>query len=332
MTSTFGVPVRTAAVLDLGVLRLRLATNLEQFGAYEYFARIEPAGTPHDYEVVCIDTDRDEVDLTAVAARADRSLRAKRFRAGYYLVHYFGEPAYLITTGRTFVVVGRGLERTVWPYFVKHILTIFSADHGYLHLKASALVQPGAGATLLVGRNGGGKTVFLTHACLGGAEFLTNTHSLIRDGRVHGVPTAVRVRDDSTFGPLIAERGLVRHMESGDHLARPELLFDRRAAGPAALRNVVIVDWNPNAPATFERIPARAAELYLDQFAFAVTTYGLKDDLFQHYGFDFDAFTAGLGEMRDHLRVVTESARCYRANVDMLDVDVRTSVLETLAT
>ena len=81
--------------------------------------------------------DRDPVPLDDIIRRTDATLRAKRFRAGYYLVHYFGAPAHLITAGSTFYLFGTALQRTVWPYFIKHILTIFAADHGLLHLKAT---------------------------------------------------------------------------------------------------------------------------------------------------------------------------------------------------
>ncbi|WDZ85833.1 FomB family phosphonate monophosphate kinase [Micromonospora cathayae] len=326
------VPIRTAAVVDLNVVRVRLATNLESFPAYGYFAEVGPDDGRYDYEVVCIDQDRDPVDLEAVAAQVDRTFRGKRFRAGYYLVHYFGEPAYLITNGRRFLVVGRQLERTVWPYFVKHILTVHSADAGLLHLKAGGFVQDDGDATLLVGRNGGGKTVFLVQACLAGASFLTNTHALVADdATVYGVPSSLRVRRDRQFADLIDRYDLPRHMEAGDHIARPEQLFGDRGARQGRLRNLVVVDYNPAQPDSFERVAGESVLTFLDQFAFAVTTYGLKDDLFVHYGTDFDAFTAGLAAMKERLRAMVRSARCYRANVDLLDAPTRDRVLAELA-
>lgn len=328
------LPVRSARIVDLNLIRVRLATNLEEFAAYSYFDRFSADSEDADYEVCCIDLDRDELDpgtLASIASSVDKSYRGKRFKAGYYLVHYFGDPAYLISTGHAFYVFGRHLEKTVWPYFVKHILTIFAADHGYLHLKAAGFVQPGVGATLLAGRNSGGKTVFLTQACLHGARFLTNTHALIRDGVVHGVPSSMRVRADECFRDLIGEHGLTEHMESGDYVTSPRTLFGDATTDSAPLRNVVIVDYSPAGRAGIEEISAAAAEAFLDQFAFAVTTYGLKDDLFAHYGYDFDGFTGGLAAMKDQLGELTRLARCFRANVDMLSPADRAATLSVLA-
>ncbi|MEU2626371.1 FomB family phosphonate monophosphate kinase [Kitasatospora sp. NPDC007106] len=324
------LPLRSSRTVDLNLLKVRIATNLEEFAAYAYFSREAPPGEEPDHEIYCIDLDRDDHDTDELARLADRSLRAKRFRTGYYLNHVFGDPAYLITEGRRSYVFGRRLERTVWPYFVKRILTDFAVDHGYLHLKAAAFVLDG-GATLLVGPNAGGKTVFMTQACLAGARFLSNTHLLVRDGYAYGVPSAVRVRRDASFGPLIDRHGLTEHLEQGDFVASPELLFPGEPVDAAPIRNIVITDFDPSRPPGFEEIPTTRSELFLDQFAFAVTTYGLKDDLMNHCGGDVLRFTDVLGAMKAQLAELVGGARCFRSNVDMLDPAARDAVLRELA-
>lgn len=325
------LPVRSSKVFDLHLLTVRISTNLEEFDAYAYFSREAPERPDADYEIVCVDLDRDPFDVEVLARRADRSLRAKRFRTGYYLSHIFGDPAYLITEGRRSYVFGRRLERTVWPYFVKRILTDFAADNGYLHLKAAGFAFDDGGTTLLAGPNGGGKTVFLTQACLGGARFLTNTHTLVRDGEAFAVPSAVRVRRAPHVEELIARHGLVPHLESGDFVAAPELLFPGAPVDTGRIRNVVITDYNPAGHRGMERVTSEQAELFLEQFAFAVTNYGLKDDLLAHQGRDFEKFTGVLRTMRAQLSDLVAGARCYRANVDMTDPVRRADVLATLA-
>ncbi|MFJ9556024.1 FomB family phosphonate monophosphate kinase [Nocardiopsis sp. NPDC101807] len=326
-----GLTIRSSRLIDLGLLRLRLSTNLESFPAYSYFSSFcEDQEEEADYEVVCIDLDRDHVDEARYADKVDKTFRGKRFAYGYYLVHYFGEPAHLITVGNVFYVFGRKLEKTVWPYFVKHILTIFSADRGFLHLKAAAFELPGGGATLLIGRNGAGKTVFLTKACLEGARFISNTHTLVRDGVAHGVPSSIRVRRDRCFGEIIDRRGLTPHMESGDYVTDAATLFDGPQAGSARVRNIVVADYDPASAQGLFPVTAPAAESFMEQFSFAVTTYGLKDDLLAHHGNDFDAYVASLSSMRRELAGLVRGARCYRANVDMLDRDARNEALRQL--
>ncbi|MFF7879078.1 hypothetical protein ACFZDM_33195 [Streptomyces californicus] len=140
---------------DLNLLTLRILSNREEFDGYAYFSRDAPAGTAADHEIVCVDLDRDPYNPKVLRALSDRTLRANRFRSGYYLNHIFGEPAYLITKGRRSYVFGRRLERTIWPYFVKRVLTDFAVDQKYLHLKAAGFTLDDGSATHLVGPNAG---------------------------------------------------------------------------------------------------------------------------------------------------------------------------------
>ncbi|WP_438306854.1 FomB family phosphonate monophosphate kinase (plasmid) [Streptomyces sp. HUAS TT11] len=325
------LPLRSSKVVDLNLLKVRVATNLEDFAGYGYFPREAADTTPADYEIYCIDLDRDDFDTDDLDRCRDRTLRAKRFRSGYYLSHIFGDPAYLVTRGNASFVFGRRLERTLWPYFVKRVLTDFALDHGYLHLKAGGFTTAEGGTTLLFGPNGGGKTVFLSQACRqDGVDFLTNTHVLVRDGEAHGVPSAVRVRADPRLTEMTGQGRLTAHLEEGDLVAPPELLFPH-TTDRGRVRNLVVCDYDPGGRQCFEPITAEQAETFLDQFGFAVTTYGLKDDVLAHYGRDFTSFTAGMRAMKDQLAQLVRGARCYRANVDMLDPAVRTEVLRTLA-
>ncbi len=325
------LPVRSSRHVDLNLLTIRILSNREEFDGYAYFSRDAPAGAAADHEIVCVDLDRDPYDPEVLRALSDRTLRAKRFLSGYYLNHIFGEPAYLITEGRRSYVFGRRLERTIWPYFVKRVLTDFAVDHGYLHLKAAGFTLDDGSATLLVGPNAGGKTVFLTQACLDGARFLTNTHVLVRDGEAHAVPSAVRVRRSPQFEQLIEGHGLTPHLESGDFVAAPELLFPGEPRDRGRVRSIVITDYSPDRPRTFERIDPEQAALFLGLFADGVVNYGLKDDLLAHHEGDFTAFTGSLAAMREQLAKLVEGAHCYRANVDMLDSSVRERVLAELS-
>jgi len=326
------LPVRASRVVDLNLLKVRIATNLEEFDGYAYFAREVAEPAEADYEIYCMDLDRDPFDTAALASQVDRTLRAKRFQAGYYLSHMFGDPAYLITEGRTSYVFGRRLERTVWPYFVKRILTDYAADHGLLHLKAAGLVAEDGAATLLVGPNGGGKTVFLAQACAHGARFLSNTHMLVRadTGVAHGIPAAVRVRPDAAFRELIAAGKLVPHLESGDYVADPALVFPHGGVERGVVRNIVITDFRPGTHGGLEPLDPDRAELFLDQFASAVTTYGLKDDLMTHCHGDIRSFTDRLLDWRRQLSALVRQATCFRANVDMLDPSARQAALAEL--
>lgn len=325
------IPIRSAAVVNLNLLRFRLLSNQEEFPGFDYFADISAPESSAVREVVCVDLDRDPYDIEALQKSIDQTFRAKRFRVGFYLVHYFGKPAYLITRGDRFYVFGHNLERTVWPFFLKHILTMFAVDNGYVHLKSAAFSLPGTGGTLLVGRQRGGKSVFLSQACLAGADFLSNTHAMVKDGTVHGVNTSMRVRQDDCFGEVISSGRVKPHMEPGDFLASPHDLFPGRIARQAPLRNVVFVDYNPAAPAGFDPLEPELLLSFLEQFSLALSMYGLKEDLYDHCGGSLDQYAQAYQGMKDQLAQMVTTARCFRSNMDMLDADTRTRVLGILS-
>lgn len=326
--------IRSSAIIDLNLLRVRISSNLARFDGYAYFSKFveAPSGTEvFDYEVVCVDLAEDPVDLELVRPLVDRTFRADRFRSGFYLTHHFGPPAYLVTRGNRIHVFGHDLHRLIWPYFVKHLLTVFAVDHDLVHLKAAALVQPQAGATLLFGRGGGGKTVFLTAACAAGARFLSNTHVLTRGDTVYGVPSAMRVRRDGCFGELITRGRLERHLEAGEYRVDPAVLFGGEALTEAPVRTVCIVDYRPDRPFRCDEVPVEDFAAFVELFGFAIGTYGLKDDVLAHLDGDFGRYAAAYGGMKARMSSLLSNSRRLYVNADMLDPAVRDTVLSTLA-
>ncbi|MGW2116625.1 FomB family phosphonate monophosphate kinase [Streptomyces zhihengii] len=322
--------VRSSRVVDLNLFRVRVTSNVPDFGGYAYFSRFAAAGEPCAYEIVCVDLDRDPIDTALIEPLADRGFRADRFRSGFYLTHHYGPPAHLVTRCNTLYVFGRGLERTIWPYFTKHLLTLFAVDHGMVHLKAAAFVQ-GNGATLLFGRGSGGKTVFLTQACSAGAVFLSNTHVLTRGTTVHGVPSAMRVRRDRCFAELIDSGRLDKHLDASEYRLDPGMIFGHEPVAEATVRNVCIIDYDPGRPPCFDPVDEEPFNAFLDLFAFAIGTYGLKDDVLRHLDDDFHRYAAEFSAMKERMRELVGTARRFHINADMLDPRVRDRTLARLA-
>jgi len=318
----------TGTTIDLNVARLALCSNLPEFQGRRYFARFDEATTP-EYRLNCVDLDAHRLDEASLDRVADRTFRAKRFRTGFYLTHHFGPPAWITTRGKETTIFGRDLEKIVWTYYIKQMLTTLCADHGWLHLKAAGLVGPDGGATLLFGRGSGGKTVFLTQSCLAGAGFLTNTHVVIQGDVAFGVPSAMRVRDDACFGAMIRELALPRHLQSDEYVLDPNQAFPA-AVDSAPVRNLCVIDYRPEFDRGIRRLDPRRFYQFIDQFAFPPSTYGLKDDLLAHVGGDMDHYLDAYGRMKDTMRTTVENANLFHINVDMLDPDQRARALEVL--
>jgi hypothetical protein len=321
-----------ARVVDLGVTRVLIRTNVPNFSGFRYFSRMRPAqpGERAPYELYCIDLDHEHsLDEAVVASYADTSFRGKRFTGGFYLTYHFGAPASLITRGNRHYIAGRNLDRIIWGWYTKYILTVHSFSAGSLHLKAACFAVDGEG-TLLVARGSGGKTVLLAQVCQDGATFISNTHSIVDRERIaHGVPTTLRVREDACFGPLVRSRKLQPHLDQDEYIADPALLFPRSGSS-ARVRNVCIVDYRPEAGSAITTLSSAAAYDMFEQFGFPINTYGMKDDVLEFCHGDAAEFLAVYGNAKQQLRELVNGAHCLYVNADMLNPKERARLMKAL--
>ncbi|WP_107657302.1 FomB family phosphonate monophosphate kinase [Nocardia suismassiliense] len=314
--------------VDLGICSFMLQSNTSDFSGYDYFARLDTERAP-EYRLDCVDLDVKAIDSGALDAVSDRTFRAKRFATGFYLTHHYGAPAWIATRGSRTTIFGRRLEKIVWTYYVKQLLTNLAADRGLLHLKGAGFVGPDDKATLLFGRGGAGKTVFLAQACMAGMSFLTNTHVVIDGARAVGVPSALRVRDDACFGRIIRSCRLQQHLQSDEYVLNPGDAFPD-IVGSATVKNLCIIDYRSDRRPGIRRLEAETFFHFLDQFAFPPSTYGLKDDLLAHVDGDLDRYVEVYSNMKEAMRHLVTHADLYLVNVDMMDPSVRAEALGVL--
>lgn len=322
--------IRSSRMIDLNLFKVRVSSNVADFAGYRFYTQFGSAEDSCAYELVFVDLSQDPIDLALIEPLVDRGYRADRFRTGVYITNHFGPPGYLVTRGNRIYVFGRELERTIWPYFTKLLLTKFAIDHDLVNLKAASFLQP-QGATLLFGRGKGGKTVFLTQACAAGARFLSNTHALTRGDTVYGVPSAMRVRKGAGFDELIGSGQLGKHLEASEYRLDPGMLFGHEMIPEATIRNLCIVDYNPDRPPCVEEMDEEPFDAFLDLFGCAVGTYGLKDDVLDHVDIDFSRYTDAYLSMKRRRRELVSRARRFYINADMLDPEVRDRTLAVLA-
>lgn len=324
------VPYAEVKTVDLGVTRFLLRTNVPGFSGFRYFSRLSPGVRHAPYELSCIDLAYPHsLHEEAVRAQSDSSFRGKRFRAGFYLTCHCGAPALLITRDRRHYVVGRGLDRMLWGWYTKYVLTVHSLQNNSLHLKAACLGYDGEG-TLLIGKGGGGKTVFLTQMCQEDADFVSNTHVIVDQRQVgYGVPTTLRVRNDPCFGAFIRSGRLKAHLDEDEFIADPTALFARSAAS-VKIRNICVLDYNPGRQSGIQPLTSDAAYDIFEQFGFPINTYGMKDDILQFFGGDVAQFVDAYASMKRHLRKLVESSSCFYVNCDMMDPDQRARVRRVL--
>ena len=322
---------RSHAEVLLGPVRIDIRSNEPQFKGLRFFSQFHAAnhgdperiGTPDFTLNLCNLTIDTPWPLHTLAATHDRNYRARKMSAGYYLTDHFGAPAYLLSRGTEYWIFAENFEPILWPYAVKHLLTVYAMKSNLLHLKAAAIVVDGQGA-LLVGRGGGGKTVLLTQLCRAGAEFLSNTHVLLAaesagGHRVLGIPTAMRVRPDAVFTPIIAERGLSPSVKAGEYTADPLRDLGWSAVSEARVHSICLLDYQGSRRRTIREMSGDVLFNYMEQFAHAINVYGLKEDILDALGADVNQFAQEMTRIRTHLRSLVEASRCYYLSCDAAD-------------
>jgi hypothetical protein len=303
-------------------LRVAFRSNEAHFTESHYFPESAglPASAPVHHIVNCCNLNHDGPwPSSHLQEVRDKTYRGQRFAAGYYLTDHFGPPAYLITRDRQLWIFASSFERIVWPFVVKLLLTLHAIEHSRLHLKAAAISFEGA-ATLLVGRGGTGKTVLLTQLCQNaGAQFLANTHVVVEEETVIPVLSALRVRNDRFFGPLIAARHLAPAIKLGEFLADPcaDLGWQVGTAGP--IKNICLVDYRGR-----DRTMIRSADPsilydYMENFSLAVNIYGLREDVLDFLGSDVTRFSAEWSAMKHRLSSLIGRCRSYYVSCDATD-------------
>jgi hypothetical protein len=305
--------IRTRRIVRLGPMHIDLRSNEKNFGGLQYFVQAANAGA--DYVVNCCNT---RLDGPWSGVERDRTYRAKRFAAGYYITDHFGAPASIVQRGHQYWIFAEDFEPMLWPYVVKILLTLHSIEHDRLHLKAAAVAVEGRG-TLLVGRGGAGKTVLLARLCERGATFLANTHVLLKGDRIIAVPSAMRVRRDASFAPVIERRGLREGFKAGEYVADPIRDLGWQPALEAPLNNVCLIDYRGPGECILSPIEGPVLYEYLEQFSLPLNVYGLKEDLLDHFGGSVDDFALQMHRMKSQLHALVENSHGYRVSCDASD-------------
>lgn len=307
---------RTDMLVDLGPLVLRIVSDVPDFAVLSYFSSTaRPTGSAEDgrepdAEVWCVST-RDAPDHWPV----DQTARARGFLKGYYVTDHAGPPVQMVSTDRRIVLFGPRLERIVWSYVVKWVLSRHALATGAVFLKAAAFAVEGYGI-LLVGRGGAGKTVMLNEFCRRGARFVTNSHALITGTTLQGVRTSMRMRP----GPGGSDHlGVVTRaaLDPGQVVVDPTDLFGAAAVDSVPLRHIAVVDYRGPARHSVEQFTVQEAYSVLEQFGLGINVYRLEEDHLDDVDGDYRAFAAAQSALQSRLRQLVQDVPCHSVTTDV---------------
>ncbi len=311
----------------LGPVTVRLVSNISDFVATRYFSKT--ARRPYqnertDFEIRCISLKNERLELQTIRENVDQTYRGISFSDGYYATDHFGNPVYMVSSGKTYFVFGEQLERVVWTYFVKYFLLLHTIEKNALFLKSAAISANGKG-TLLLGRGGTGKTSFLSIMCMYGAEFVTNSHSIINDGRVTGVASSLRVRPDKWMLELLNPQNTIPALRPGEIIVDPADQF-ALVENPPELKNICIVDYREPTLHVIKRLSDAEVYNYAEQFALGLNVYRLEEDLLDHFDGDLWQFSAFYERMKERLGIIVANSDCYYISSNLLEKKNREDV------
>lgn len=307
---------RTDMLVDLGPLVVRIVSDVPDFSVMSYFSSTArptgraAQGREPDAEVWCVSTRHAPSDWPV-----DQTARARGFLKGYYVTDHAGPPVQMVTSGRRIVLFGLRLERIVWSYVVKWVLSRHAIASGAIFFKGAAVALDGHGV-LLVGRGGAGKTVMLTELCRRGAGFVTNSHALVTGTTLQGIRTSMRVRP----GPGTAgHEGISARpaLDSGQVVVDPTELFGPGPVDPVSLRHIAVVDFRGPERHHVERLTPEEAFSVLDQFGLGLNVYRLEEDHLDDVGGDYRAFATAQSALHARLRRLVQEVPCHSVTTDV---------------
>lgn len=248
---------------------------------------------------------------------------------GYYNGHHFGAPVLLSTSGNHITVVGGMLEKVIWPYLIKWVLTSYAVRENYSHIKSAALADGQGSISLIMGRGGGGKTVFLTEACARGNRFMTNTHTLLRDNVAHAVPSAIRIRrTDQTRALETASED--HHIDKDGFLVAPSVAFAGPPVSQGPVAQILLINHTGKHRTKVTTVGTETATAFLEQFGLAISTYTLRHDLLGAVSHDLEKYARVYMAQKQRLVKLIEMTPCFEVDADLYDAGSRKLVLREL--
>ncbi len=318
--------------IRIGPCSFRLLSNVNNFIALKYFSlhsQKKYANDEVDYELYCISLKKCGLSKEKLISFIDKSYRSNQFVKGYYVTDHFGDSVYLVSQGSSYFVFGEKLERVVWPYFVKYFLLLYLIKKEALFLKASAF-SVNSQATLLLGRGSSGKTIFLSAMCLNGADFISNSHTIIEKQHVYGVASAMRIRPELWCVNLFTKNKAYPGIVPGEIIVDPYSAFKVNMNTTPIVKNICVLNFEKPNFHKIEKISHQKTYDYAEQFSLGINVYRLEEDLLDFHKNNIHLFSKKYNAMKKKLFELVQQSSCYYISSDVLNPKYRDEIFSLL--
>ncbi|WP_052088051.1 hypothetical protein [Paenibacillus wynnii] len=315
------IDVKKTHYITLGSFILKLVTNQPDQYFGKYFSEhqyLQPSEfINEDFTIYVNETASIPNELFD---RVEEDWRAGVMRKGYYTAQYFGPPVIMIRQYRTIYLFGKNLDKIVWRYCIKMLLTTLSYEKNMLHLKASAF-QCGNSGYLLVSPGSQGKTTLLHQMMEHGAKFLTNTHVLIDKNLVaEGIHSNLRFRNIPADTRFEFKNANVGQISKGEFNIDPfRLYLSDNIAASMKINAIIITQKNTDGKLECVKCEPETAFDVIQFFGAPIQTYNLKQDIFEYCDRNYMLFSAMVKQIEENIKDLLKSVPCYLLSVDVFE-------------
>lgn len=271
---------------------------------------------------------RVDSDLYKKSIQKKSSVRNSYFNRGYYVCDHFGKPINMLIQGNQMIIFGESFERILWSYVVKYLMQLWAIENNAIFVKCAAFELNGE-ATLLMGRGGSGKTVINTCVCKDKGNFITNSNAFIKDRKVLGIGSNIRIRDNDCYKCLLQSNEQKNGLAEGEMLINPYKEFHCCCDKWYSVKNIIMVNYI-SGNCQLRKVSSNECLSYAEEFMLGINVYRLEEDILDYCESDCLKFIKYYNEMKQELKNCIEKSQCYYADIDILDTNVRKKLFKEL--
>lgn len=317
-----------AVRLGVSTICFRSNHNLDALEIMSDKCLVESTDINYDFQIVFYTCETNSDIYKKSLEYRSSTVRNDYLNKGYYVCDHFGRPMNIVVENNTTIIFGEEFSRVYWSYLVKYLMQIWSLNNLALFVKCAAFSIDRKG-TILIGCGGSGKTMINTHICANGAQFITNSNGYIKDGKILGIGSKMRVRLNEYYKSLFDLSEMEKGFEHNELLIDPISVFDSDVNSWIPIHNIVIVNYRYGNKKMIPISP-ELAYAYAQQFLLGINVYRLEEDILNYYHNDVSKFAECYLDMMSMLKQLVNSCNCYLADVDIANKDVCNHFMEML--
>ena len=245
-------------------------------------------------------------------------VRSKYFKKGYYVCDHFGLPLNLFIENHSIVIFGESFNRVFWSFIIKYIMQIWAIENKALFIKCASFEYNNQ-ATIVIGPGNSGKTVFNSFMCKEGCKFITNSNALIKDQKIKGICSKVRLHSSliNDFNFCIEENIL----DKNEFTINPSKEFLCSFNSWTPIKNFLIINYEKNGDSLL-KISSNDSFLYSEEFLLGLNVYRLEEDILDYFKKDTLKFIEFLKFNNYQLKLNIDSCENFYFKGNIFEVGI----------